>query len=195
MCVILATKKKRIPAWALKRAEARNPHGIGIAWPEGGHVRWEKSISLERVTKLAAEVPKPYVVHFRWATVGPKTPILCHPFPVTKKITDSLHGKSKMVMFHNGTFRGMEDEIPEDGIWSDSRLFAHLLAHDGHEVMNQIGNNRVAIVRHKHVELHGPGWSTAKGFAMSNTRWLEKPRPVITRTVADWQRLQERLVP
>jgi predicted glutamine amidotransferase len=184
MCVILATREERIPAWAMKRAHAKNPHGIGMAWTHKGAVEWEKSISLKKAIRMAAKLPKPYVVHFRWATVGPQAPVLCHPFPIIKRLTDELRGRNRSVVFHNGTFDEWADELAQrPGIWSDSRALALLLARKGMSTLKSIGDNRVAVVRNNEVSLHGPGWKTTKGFVMSNERWL-RPEP----RVQMWER-------
>jgi hypothetical protein len=175
MCVILTTKTNRVPAWALKRAHDRNPHGAGLAWFEDGVVQWTKARNLDEIVDLCKEVPKPYVVHFRWATMGPKTPTLCHPFPIRKRPTDELDGTARAVLFHNGTFKDWADELAaRPGTWSDSRALAVLVAHKGRSVLKRIGDNRVAFMnsRKRSVTLYGRGWCTVQGFTMSNTRWL-----------------------
>lgn len=129
MCVILSCKTKHPTLEMLERAHAANPHGAGVAWLEGGLVRWRKGLDAVGVAHLIADgvLKFPYVVHFRLASVGEHSPELCHPFPITDGAATDLEGDATSVLFHNGTWRDYESHLLRmrlHGQISDTRVLA-----------------------------------------------------------------------
>lgn len=116
MCIAIAKKiTGTITDEAMKNSFAKNPHGAGFAYvnPEGKVVVRKGWFTLDDFVaayrKAEAEFGKdsPFLLHFRWATCGPKNAENCHPFTYE-------HG----AMMHNGHF------FTSYGEKSDSREFA-----------------------------------------------------------------------
>lgn len=108
MCVAVVVETPEGPTLSeLRDMEISNPHGGGIAWPGSTGIMWAKGLDADEVHEILRSVPRPCLVHFRWATHGPKVPHLAHPFPlgigaITSKATT---GCDPAVMIHNGTWR------------------------------------------------------------------------------------------
>jgi len=112
MCVILICPQNVRPkSEVLYACHDANPHGAGVAWREGGRVRWQKNLSTGELVTLLKMLEGEVVIHFRWASVGGVDARLCHPFPVTPKASTSLSGMAETVLFHNGTWSGYEDAL------------------------------------------------------------------------------------
>ena len=95
MCVILICPGGVRPDRpTLEACHETNPHGAGLAWRQGGEVRWLKGLDVPRLASLLPRLPGEVVVHFRWASVGDVAPALCHPFPVTRAATTRLSGRA-----------------------------------------------------------------------------------------------------
>jgi gamma-glutamylaminecyclotransferase len=118
MCVIIIKDGSNIIDDATLAASATiNPHGLGIAWLDTGEV--EKTTS-DDWAQLRTE--RPYIAHFRYATIGKVSPANCHPFEIN----------DEEVLFQNGTvhnlgYTNMTDtehlayllhDIPKD-LWED----------------------------------------------------------------------------
>src|SRR5262249_36590345 len=81
-------------------------------------------------------LPRPHVVHFRFASVGAVGTPLCHPFPVAPVPAVAAEGRAAAVLFHNGTWPDwrlglevLDDAARADAApWSDSRVLAALAA-------------------------------------------------------------------
>lgn len=148
MCVILVAETKRLDAEMLTEANGANPDGLGMAWRKNGKMRYLKGADVAAVIKLAAEVPLPYIVHARLATVGGKTTQLAHPFPVTANPSLKLSGSAAQVLFHNGHEGKWEEYYkmallsgkirPLDGALSDTRVAAALLSTYGVKVFKML---------------------------------------------------------
>ena len=184
MCVILIADNRRLTLSVLKQAHTANNQGAGIAWIEEGAVRWRKGESVETIADIASDVPMPYVVHFRIASVGGVRPALCHPFPVELRANgNAVAGKSKTVLFHNGHWASWQENLLRavtagtmklpGGEWSDSRAMAWLAARYGRETLELIPRTqRMALVSKSGVKMYGDGWTAfAKGQWASNLNW------------------------
>jgi len=80
MCLIIhKPKNKRVPLEILQVAAYKNPHGFGITYLDSG--KTERAMQCPSL-KYLATTKRPYVVHFRFATVGAKTVHNCHPFRI-----------------------------------------------------------------------------------------------------------------
>jgi hypothetical protein len=195
MCIII-TGTNQLPSLPeLRACEARNPHGAGVAFVNGdGGASWIKGADLgaEDVRRILRDMrPKgaPYVVHFRYATVGAPGDALCHPFPITPEASTEARGVAKQLLFHNGTvprwsqrFQGCQDyyeaPAPHDEEWSDSRATAYMLAVSqcGHQILNTM-DSRFAVISGDGVRRYGDGWVKVRGVWFSNMRWMPSPRP------------------
>lgn len=188
MCIIFHVKEARPDDNMLQRAQERNSDGIGLAWREtikGERlVRWEKGLTvdylLEKLHKK--EPPKPYVIHFRKASVGATDPRLCHPFVVTPRTPLDLKGTAKTVLFHNGHWNSwrfdlkrliMErrKEIPT-GPWTDSRAIAFFFAVYGPGVtaFEDFGGDQRLLLfsADENKTFRWGSWSAREGFDHSN---------------------------
>ena len=152
MCVILAVGKqaKDVTKDEFVAANTTNSDGFGAAWidKDTGLVKFLKVTDKEVDKYVDWRPPRPYIFHFRIATVGESVPELCHPFIVSKKSELKVSGNARQVLFHNGhwhdwntwlgiTFSGI-GKLPS-GAYSDSRTMALLLAHYGKDALTISG--------------------------------------------------------
>jgi len=123
ICLIIAVDAQRgLPAptfeAALRSATHRNPHGIGLAWPDEGRVHIRKDVRryapvLEQALALYAGTNLPFFIHLRFNTVGYTSGGNTHPFALAPGLA----------MAHNKTLAIQ----PPHQHWSDSRTVAELL--------------------------------------------------------------------
>lgn len=179
MCVILVCPKNVRPdRTTLEACHAVNPHGAGVAWREGGEVRWSKGLSVEELEALLPELPGEIVIHFRWASVGEMTPRHCHPFPVTRFSTTRLSGHARAVLFHNGTWSDWKRTLHRmprrelNGPLSDSRVPACLVDCCGVDALDRLPRRYVFFERDFTI-LFGR-WEFWGGMQVSN---LGSPAP------------------
>ena len=100
MCVIIIKEKKKIIDHATLLASATiNPDGLGILWLDTYEI--EKTSS-DDYPKLLTE--RPFIAHFRYATVGKINLNNCHPFSIDKN----------NALFQNGTVPGLGNQIKTD---------------------------------------------------------------------------------
>lgn len=123
----------------LDSMEEHNPHGGGVAYlgKSGKGVRFFKGLTAKEVYDLQAKLPRPYLLHFRWATHGDKVPRLAHPFPLgPQAFTDALKGSAPAVLIHNGVWSNYELYAPRNftkkdlALCSDTQIAAWYAAHD-----------------------------------------------------------------
>ena len=157
MCVIMISENKRLTNKMVKQATERNPHGIGMAWFEGGKVRYKKAITLKEAQSLCKSLPMPYVFHARYATRGGTKDVLCHPFPVTTGNNQKLAGKVKSVLFHNGTWTESKNTVSRmseryskplpNGPMSDTRMMAWAVALGGQGLLDSSHGNKFVVMQ------------------------------------------------
>jgi hypothetical protein len=182
MCVILVCPENVRPSKSVLYAcHDANPHGAGVAWREGGKVKWEKNLGPGKVLLLLKELPPcEVVIHFRWASVGGVEPRLCHPFPVSKRANLSLSGTADTVLFHNGTWGGYVDALlwleevrkaplPKSPM-SDTRAAALVTSTAGSDVLNKLPGKWVWMGA-RETKLYGP-WQKWRGMRVSNTHFV-----------------------
>lgn len=183
MCVIASAEENRLTDDQVESMFDANDAGAGIAWREDGVVKWEKGLELKDIQKKCAEVPLPYVAHFRIPTCGGRIPYLCHPFPIDKSASLSLKGTTKgYVLFHNGhwgTWRGTSMSLAianklqlPGGRWSDSRAMAWVASHLGLGALEMMDEVCVAFGPDQ-AEYYGTRWSEIDkaGIWVSNRSW------------------------
>ena len=183
MCVIFVADTERPTSDELEKANLANGDGIGVAWhdKEKGFVRWMKGLDLKAAQEMAADLPMPYAIHFRLASIGPKVDQLTHPFPIEYKVRLDLMGRTdRGVIMHNGSWFAWDKNLPKGiqkkGVWSDSRAIAWLLARArSREAFDEL------LMRHipgKFAYVHGTGIATygefdkvREGLSASNLYW------------------------
>lgn len=157
----------------------------GVAWRVDGLVHWQKGIeNVETMQQLIAELPMPFVAHFRIASSGPVVPELTHPMPIDEQVPLFLKGTTGgSVLFHNGTWHKWQDysldmtvhlraenggkiKIPK-GPWNDTRTMAWAAAHYGPEVLNFIGEKCV-VFGPTELEVFRKDWDLVNGVLCSN---------------------------
>jgi len=94
MCVIIIKQKKqKIDREILKRSAKVNPHGLGVIWLDSYELSYHKS---DKYKILDTE--RPFIAHFRYATVGAVNKKNMHPFKC---------GNTGEYLMQNGTIYGM----------------------------------------------------------------------------------------
>jgi len=184
MCLLIAVDKAAPKDRKMFDAAVVNADGAGIAWLDGDNVRWFKSMDAERVIRKAGEVEPPFLVHFRWSTVGGRTVELCHPFPVSARVGVHATGRARQVLAHNGHVHDWKDELVRiaaagrhripGGPWSDTRAMAWVAHHIGPAYLDLLDEKVVTLDATDGLILYGGGWSRVGGSWFSNRsdrRW------------------------
>ena len=110
MCVIIIKQKgKKFPQEVAKTSSRINPHGLGIIWLDTFEVTYHKSAEYKVLF-----TDRPFIAHFRYATVGAINKENTHPFRCGAN-------KQEWLMM-NGTIRGLGNANK-----SDSRVLAENL--------------------------------------------------------------------
>ncbi len=179
MCVIMIVDKQRPTDKMIEKAWEKNKHGGGLAWREVNktsgkkEVHWKKGVeTVAEMKTLIAELPLPFIAHFRIASVdgGGVNPKLTHPFPITKTVPLFLDGITQGdVLFHNGNWKDWDGEcraaainsnnkVPT-GKWSDTRGMAWLCAIYGNGFMELLPNQKGVIFGPNGYDIFtGNGW-------------------------------------
>jgi len=180
--ITVSAKERTTPEMVAKMFQA-NQHGAGIAWREGNQTIWKKGLDLEEITELCAQVPLPYVAHFRVPSCGGPSLFLTHPFPIQKDVPLELEGSTKgNVLFHNGHWSAWKTTMLDASIrgnaklptgkWSDSRAMAWMAANYGIGMLEFI-DEKAVVFGPTELELFGnQGWAkVGEGIWVSNKGW------------------------
>lgn len=181
MCVILVCKNTKPTMEILRQCAIANPHGIGIAWKESSleNIQYKKGASLKEVYSISQKQQLPQVIHFRLASVGKVSKLLCHPFSISNTVTLEVKGSSKALLFHNGHWgewhswcTKIREKSPRffNQLVSDSRVIAYLLYLKGRKVLEEIAGKFV-IFSNKGIAIYGGGWQEENGICFSNLYW------------------------
>lgn len=101
MCIIIVNKDgKIIQDEILVKSAAINPHGLGITWLD----TYETDFSLSSEWHVL-RTNRPYVAHFRFATIGAVNEANMHPFPI---------GDTGCLLFQNGSVLNLGDKVRTD---------------------------------------------------------------------------------
>lgn len=185
MCVIFVVSDERPSPLMVSQAWQRNDHGGGVAWREGGEVHWKKDLKLIDMQDLCAELPLPYVAHFRIASQGGIRGDLCHPFEVTHNPSTATKGRTKeSVLFHNGDWNQWRSymlnaavhsgyPLPK-GRWSDSRAMAWLGAVYGPGFFELVGE-KLVLFGPDTLDVFGFGWKDVNKVLCSNDFFVPVP--------------------
>jgi len=136
MCLIIVADTARPTDTEIREAHLSNSDGIGIAYraPDDPLVTWVKGLTPTQAIELTASIPLPFIIHFRWATHGGTSPLLCHPFPVSRNVGVTLTGHAKELLFHNGVWDEhvqFRQKAALRGPVSDTRIMAYVLWREG----------------------------------------------------------------
>ena len=204
MCVALIVPQNVRPSLETLRAcERANPHGGGIAWRKAGWVHWIKTNDVNEIYKLACKIKGEVVIHFRIASVGAVCDELRHPFPITRNARLNDRGKTRAVLFQNGTWPGYEAalklaseqgrDIP-DGPMSDTRAAAFLASINGHKFLSKCGHSRWVYFSATQTITYGQ-WYKRDGIYYSNLHWQPlaplKPHQQSNQGIAAGEEVQE----
>jgi hypothetical protein len=178
MCVAAVCFGDTPPLEYLEDMELGNPHGAGVAWVRNGAVAFVKGLDAEEVHYALSRVPRPALFHFRWASAGPKTKRLTHPFPLgVKALTHTgVDGVAPAVMIHNGTWSSWRQHIPQwakkdEGNLSDTAVAAYM-AEDHEDILDSVHWATAILRSDKRVTLRGD-WHNHGGTLYSNMHWLD----------------------
>lgn len=196
MCVIAIVEHpdKRPTIAEIDAMWKANFHGGGVAWQADGKVHWRKGLTLRDMQVQIAELPTPFIVHFRISSCGDGgIPQLTHPFLIEKGSPIALEGSTESsLLFHNGHWGGWEQrcrewlgyaggkiKAPADGQrWSDSRAMAFWAFYYGTGIFEPKSpwdiNEKVVIMSPTEIEIFNSGWSKRNGYIVSNTWWESK---------------------
>ena len=186
-----------------------NPQGGGVAWREQRRdadadivdehgqpqmvVKWRKGLSLVEMQEQIANLPTPFVAHFRVASVGDGgVKWLTHPFPIQEGVPLTLEGTAEhSVLFHNGHWGRWEAQSREwlglaggrirvphgGGKWSDSRAMAFWAFHFGLGIFEGDPwgiREKVVVYSPEDIQIFGDGWKRYKDYIISNDFWIKK---------------------
>lgn len=102
MCVIIIKQKQnRIPEQTLENASIVNPHGLGVTWLDTFKTDYFKSSEYD-----VLNTTRPFIAHFRYATIGKVCKENTHPFPCGVN--------SDELFMMNGTVKGYGDKNMTD---------------------------------------------------------------------------------
>lgn len=218
MCVIFLADSTRPTPDQVAAAYEANDHGAGIAWRsvkkikdkgdgvvEEKVVMFEKGLDLEAIQKRVAEVPMPFVAHFRIQSCGGLYPDLCHPFPIHPDVPLILKGNTKgYVLFHNGHLHdwkmrmkdlaiagGGKIHIPM-GHWSDTRAMALMAASCGVGFLEFLNEKLIAFGPEKYEVFEGEAnhqkfFKIVDGFWASNRGWESRNQSVDDRLPSQYR--------
>lgn len=158
-----------------------NPHGAGVAFAEGDRIRYHKSVSWDWIARNQKKFPRPYLLHFRWATHGGRARHLAHPFPLSvgALLSRRLSGTAEAVLIHNGVWYKYLDFLPrwaeniKDRL-SDTAVAAYAAKVYGEEILDDVdwatAVGKAARRGRMDVTLRGR-WMEHRGNLYSNLSW------------------------
>ena len=80
MCIIIIKdNKKQIKTETLIASSVKNPDGLGVLWLDKWNVTYHDSTDY-----MILKTKRPYIAHFRYATIGEVSKANCHPFDINK---------------------------------------------------------------------------------------------------------------
>jgi hypothetical protein len=185
MCVAIIVESDITPD-TLTSCDDANPHGIGVAWAQRDRIAYRKGLSLREVIKIAPRLPRPFLLHFRWATHGPRVPHLTHPFPLGERalISRATEGTADAVLIHNGVWSDYRRWVPawvDAERWSDTAVAAYVAGTVGEEVLDHVAwstaTARAAGGGRIDITLRGRWMSHTDGNTYSNLHWLPRSLP------------------
>lgn len=175
MCIIIINpKSKKLPSGVAKRSAKKNPDGLGITWLD----TYEVSYHLSKEYKILEQTDRPFIAHFRYATVGRVCKENTHPFVCGKN-------KSELLMM-NGTISNLGNKEV-----CDSRMLAVQIGdkprHTWKEVLEKYDSRFVTInTRNKTYQIYNKHLWTQKDEV-----WYSKDNVLQTNLVAVYGTLKK----
>jgi gamma-glutamylaminecyclotransferase len=158
MCVILIKDDNNIiNEQLLKNSMDKNPDGLGVVWLDSNEITYHESKDIDI---LRSE--RPYIAHFRYATVGEVSLANCHPFPI---------GDTGEYLMQNGTVRNLGSKK-----MTDTEHLANLLAllprHTWREVLEMTDCRFVITDLHSYDVYNDDLWFEYEGVWVSKENVL-----------------------
>jgi predicted glutamine amidotransferase len=190
MCLIIHADTAHPQDKEITAAAAHNRDGIGVAYynPQTTLVEWIKGLDATQAIEAKKNLPLPAIYHFRLATHGGTSPLLCHPFPITRNVGITTRGEAREVLFHNGIWTHFNQFVKKArlrGAVSDTRIMAWALWKQGQTDREQTAktladeSGRLAIFSGENITTYGD-WTegdpekhkdTSAGCWYSNLTW------------------------
>lgn len=100
MCIIIIKdNKKLIKSETLMASAMKNQDGLGVLWLDKWEITYHDSEDY-----MILKTHRPFIAHFRYATIGEVSKANCHPFNIDKN----------NVLFQNGTIHGLGSKKKTD---------------------------------------------------------------------------------
>lgn len=186
MCVAILVEGD-FPLETALACEDMNPHGAGLAWGSEDRVMYVKGLDARDIARLAKDLPRPFLAHFRWATHGGRALHLSHPFPIGSRalVSRALKGSAESVLIHNGVWTDYQKWVPrwlsKPERWSDTAFAAFAAGIVGEEVLDHVGwSTATAVARgggRLDITLRGRWVEHDDGNTYSNLNWVPRPAP------------------
>lgn len=176
MCVIIYKPYgQTVDVDTLYSAFENNPDGIGIAWRDNNKVHGRKGIEFESVCAWASRDVE-LLIHFRLATHGAKSDLMCHPFPVSPN--DKHHAldtfnTSGDVLMHNGIIHSYGDAEESDTLQFTRDCLAYLRTHQERVKLLKSLESKFALISPEKITLIG-GFEEYQGSQYSNLYFLRR---------------------
>ena len=174
MCVIIIKQRgQNVPADVTKNSARINPHGLGVIWLDTFEVTIHKSTEHK-----VLNTDRPYIAHFRYATVGAIGADNTHPFRCGAN-------KNEWLMM-NGTIRGLGNSKD-----CDSKVLAHALGdkprHTWKKELQQYDSRFVSVnVQNKTYQVYNKHlWTQREGV------WYSKDNVLMDNLVAVYGTLKK----
>ena len=174
MCVIIYNPKgNKIQKSILQNSARINPDGAGVYWLDSGKLEYFPSDQFKKLYKA-----RPFIAHFRFATVGAVTDINRQPVKFTNT------GKPYL-FFHNGTVEGIGDTIHSDSFTlansvlsqTNPKAWAVLLStYDSRFAAVQLGRKEVQIFNRS-------DWTESGGVLYSKANVLNSHKVAVYGTL------------
>jgi predicted glutamine amidotransferase len=188
MCVIIGCIDSKPNLTILRKCHAANSDGAGVAWVDkDGLAGYKKGFtSGDQVHDFIQTLELPFIIHFRWASIGGKSPLLTHPFEMKQDSELKLEGKSEKLLIHNGTVSDYDIYLaaaklsrPYQEPMSDSRGIAMITGNDNEKFLEKIKGNYIVIDGTiDQFRTYGDfreGWEDGeKGMIFSNFGWRSR---------------------
>ena len=165
MCVIIYNPKaKKIEKSILQNSARLNPDGAGVYWLDSKKLEYFPSAEFKKLYKA-----RPFIAHFRFATVGDVTDDNRQPV----KFTNSRYS---YLFFHNGTVWGLGNDTQSDSVSLARDLLTNLnptqwdtllTTYDSRFATVEIGRKDVTIYNRDE-------WTESDGVLYSKANVLNK---------------------
>lgn len=175
MCVIVHKPESvKIDKRTVKEMFHANPHGCGLAYfADDGMVEIVKGLmdfkSAWRAINSLNHLE--LVIHFRWATHGPTSKAMTHPFSLREDPTESESDQwSESVLFHNGVIGRYGTADMSDTLHFCCSVLAKIDDLKTRLAVLALTHDKFAVMEGGEVYLVGH-FSDFRGMLVSNTLW------------------------